>query len=273
MLERNQKGVLFMALWIIAIVLVVVFFPFLFNVAATAAIIIIPIGTLLFSVGTIIYFASTAVANPKLGQRVALGIMIFYIFLQLPQVIRWMYEHSDGSFYILMPIVAAYAVCLFMLSKNRSMGGKNGVIGISLLLVGLLTLTFGELLIFHELLTFDELYTGNRDGAFMSLPVTIILLLLRILIVLGYVLLLKVPAHSDTSAEEKNAVLLIVGGFLVEKAHQILLILLRPFYHVTGVAIPGFLNITIKYGSLLLLIAGTVLYAKFMLGRAKSKEK
>ena len=66
---------------------------------------------------------------------------------------------------------------------------------------------------------------------------------------------------------------MIVGGFLVEKAHQILLILLRPFYHVTGVAIPGFLNITIKYGSLLLLIAGTVLYAKFMLGRAKSKEK
>ena len=66
---------------------------------------------------------------------------------------------------------------------------------------------------------------------------------------------------------------MIVGGFLVEQAHQILLISLRLLYQATGVVIPGFLNITIKYGSLLLLIAGTVLYAKFMLDRALDRAK
>ena len=250
-----------MALWLIAIVLVVVFFPILFGVAATAAIIIIPIGMFLFGIGTIIYFASAAVANPKLGQRVALGIMVFYIFHQLPPVTRWMYDHGNGFVYSVMPLIGAYTFLLFMLSKNRGVGGKNGVTGIILLLLGLVPLTFGEL------------YTGSIGGWYASLPLTIILFFLSILIFLGYILLLKVPAHSDTSAEEKNAVLLIVGGFLVEQAHQILLISLRLLYQATGVVIPGFLNITIKYGSLLLLIAGTVLYAKFMLDRALDRAK
>lgn len=247
-----------MALWIIAIVLVVVFFPILFGVAATAVMVIVPLGMLAYGIFSIVYFASAAVANPKLGQRVALGIMVFYIFLQLPPVTRWMYVHGNGFVYSFLPIVIAYAACLLMLAKNRGTGGTKGVAGMGLLLTGAVFQSIVQLM-----------YTYGYLPLLIRAP-------FYLFTIAGYVLLLKVPAHSDTSAEEKNAVLLTAGGFLLKEVHGVLELLFIQGAYIR----PSILSMLMeqltqlgKYGSLLLLIAGTVLYAKFMLDRALDRAK
>lgn len=251
----KQKGVLFMALWIIAIVLIIVFFPILFSVAATAAMIIIPLAMLAFSVGSIIYFAGAAVANPKLGRCVGLGIMIFHIFFQLSPIRHWMYRHNNGFFYYMAPIVVAYAVCLPMLSRNRGMGGRKGIWGISFLLLGALFLTG------------MEIATDGMSGyTLFNVPV-------HLMMILGYVLLLAVSAHSEASADEKNGVLLITLGFLADEVRAILLTFGSIALEAGVPIVITHIVVPIRYGSLLLLIVGTVLYAKSVLGGVKNKKE
>ena len=247
---ENRKGVLLVALWIIAIILIIVFFPILFGVAATAAMVIIPLGAMAVSIGTIIYFAGAAVTNPQLGRRVALGIMLLHVFLHLPPILHWMYAHNNGIFYQISPIVTAYAVCLLMLTKNRGVGGRKGIIGIVLLMLGALFQTV--------------ISAAGRELLNGPLGVAISFWLLTIA---GYVVLLMVPAHSETSDAEKNGVVLITCGFLVSDVFTLLRNLLLTV-GVTGM--PGILSMAFSYGSLLLLIVGTVLFAKSMLDGAKA---
>lgn len=242
-----------MALWIIAIVLIIVFFPILFGVATTAAMIIIPLGILAFSVGSVIYFAGAAVANPKLGRLVGIGITIFHIFFQLSPVLRWVYAHKNGrGFYSLTPILTAYAVCLLMLARNRGMGGRKGIYGIILLLLG------------------AGFQTGIKiiTSSFYFTPTQILFPLFSIL---GYALLLAVPAHSETLAEEKNGVLLITCGFLADEVCEVLRLLISALI-TAGVPVTTPIMRVIGYGSFLLITAGAVLYIKSMLSGGKNKE-
>lgn len=244
-----------MALWIIAIVLIIVFFPILFGVAATAAMIIIPLALMAFSIFSIVHFAKESVTNPTLGRRVGLGIVILYFFLELPPISRWMYAHNNGIFYTLMISVTAFGICLLMLSKNRGIGGGKGVAGISILLMGALLQTTIELMM----------------GSYYYITLLPVQIGLKLFTIVGYVLLLIVPAHSDTPAEEKNGVLLITSGCLIADIFSELRIIFS-----FGIPMPSilyrFLRPVSRYLSPLLLIAGAVLYAKSMLSGGKNKE-
>lgn len=243
-----------MALWIIAIVLIIVFFPILLGVATTAAMIIIPLALMAFTIFSIVHFAKESVTNLKLGRLVGLGITIFHIFFQLSPVRRWMYAHNNGIFYSLAPILTAYAVCLLMLARNRGVGGKKGIYGIGLLLLGALFLIAIEIV---------------KSGSYFYLTPEILFYLIPIL---GYALLMTVPAHSETSADEKNGVLLITWGFLVNEVYAMLEVLYFVTEGAGASAIMSMMTLT-RYGSLLLLIEGTVLCARSMLSSGKSKEK
>lgn len=245
---ENRKGVLLVALWIIAIILIIVFFPILFGVAATAAMVIIPLGIAAFGIGSIIYFAASAVTDPIKSRRMGLGVMIFYIFFQLTPILRWMYQHNNGFVYTVMPVAAAYAICLLMLSKNRGVGGVKGGLGM------------GFLLFCSVLETTVTIAGGTLWRSPYEIPV-------YLLAVIGYVLLLMVPAHSDTKLEETRGVTLITCGFLAGDAYSFL----ASIFFQVGVGLPSFLGMVVSYGTLFVILAGTALLAKSMLDGAKNK--
>lgn len=174
------------------VVLVIVFFPILFSVAATAAVVVFAFATFAFGIGCLtfgVYCAGKAATKPELAQRAAVIALVADLLL-LP----WMQKHGFNPIYIGMIsfIVTAYEFAMLLIYKRRGLPSRNDKLSALFLALG------------GVLLALPYLFYGGILN-FLTAKLGLVLMLA------GLVLLLLQPPHSTVTKEENLGISIMAG--------------------------------------------------------------
>lgn len=253
--SQREKGVYCMALWIIVIILAVVFAPILLGTAATLLVVAIPIVLLIFGISIIVSLlrlAAMVATDPAKCRSYGTAAMAVYVLLLLPPVSYWFFRTNIIWLYRPLLLAGPYALCLMILSKNRSDGGIKGRWGFIFWILGALSSCGAELL------------GGYYPVEDIIMPYSLLVVLVNGYSLAGLALLMTIPAHGETSPKEKSAVGLIAAGFMVECVWALLRALLNVLTagDLGGPAFLGLLGSVVSYGTLLMFLVGTVQFAR-----------
>ncbi len=186
-----------MALTIIAVILIIVFFPILLGFAATAAIVIFAFASFAAGIGMIayaIYCAGKAATKPMLAKRAAI-IALLVDLIAMPWLIK-NYGGNPSYLYAFSAIVSNYAVAMMLISRNRSFRpGKTKL--------GMLFLALGAIL---------DVMTQFIFMAYMPVAASITGMLADVLMLVAVVLLLTTPPHPDVEGLENIGTMLVSGA-------------------------------------------------------------
>lgn len=249
-----------MALTIIAVVLVIVFFPILFGFAATAAIVLFAFASFAAGIGMIaygIYCAGKAATNPMLAKRAAI-IALLADLIAMPFLIRH-YGGNPTYLYAFSPIVFDYAAAMMLISRNRSFRSGKAKLGMLFLVLGAIL----------------DVMTQFMFMAYMPVAAPITGVLADVLMLTAVVLLLTQPPHPDVAGQENTGTMLVSGAlalgsvFGILTAFQRFAIMRSPEYD--GMMAPA---VGIPYSGLILKalkIVGLVLFVLPILQGLQSK--
>lgn len=191
-----------MALTVIAVVLVIVFFPILFGVASTALVIAFAVGMYVMGIGIICYAffcAGKAATDPTLAKRAAVVALLVHLIAML-----WLMIHRGGVLhymFIIFRVLCNYGAAMMLIARARTF--RSGKIKL-----GLLFMLAAPLIELVPLWDMPYFLTALR-------------LLSNGLVLLGVVLLLMQPAHPDVPQQEKTGTLLVAGCVALDALFRI----------------------------------------------------